>query len=202
VRPECIRVALEAPAAAYRPSEAADIAAAASRLGLPPGARWFAYVGGFSPHKNVHLIVRAHNAIAAGRANPPYLLLVGARDGDAFYSDHKRIRDSIAASDVSDAVRWTGFVPDGELRHLLSGATALLLPSECEGFGLPAVEAAACGAPVIATTASPLPELLKGEDFSSRRATLRRLPRRCGRCWKTRPRAARWASERGSAPRA
>ena len=56
----------------------------------------------------------------------------------------------------------TGFVPDDELRHLLSGATALVLPSENEGFGLPAVEAAACGTPVIATTASPLPELLEG----------------------------------------
>ena len=53
-------------------------------------------------------------------------------------------------------------MPDDELRHLLSGAVALVLPSESEGFGLPAVEAAACGVPVIATTESPLPQLLAG----------------------------------------
>jgi glycosyltransferase involved in cell wall biosynthesis len=53
-------------------------------------------------------------------------------------------------------------VPDDELRHLLSGAIALALPSESEGFGLPAVAAAACGVPVIATLESPLPQLLEG----------------------------------------
>jgi alpha-1,3-rhamnosyl/mannosyltransferase len=62
-------------------------------------------------------------------------------------------------------VKWTGFLPDDELRHLLTGTRALLLPSENEGFGLPAVEAAACGAPVVATTASPLPQLLEGGGF-------------------------------------
>ncbi len=59
-------------------------------------------------------------------------------------------------------MHWTGFLPDEELRALHAGATALLLLSESEGFGLPAMEAAACGAPVIATTASPLPQLLPG----------------------------------------
>ena len=59
-------------------------------------------------------------------------------------------------------MKWTGFVADEDLRHLHAGALALVLPSACEGFGLPAVEAAACGAPVIATTESPLPELLEG----------------------------------------
>ena len=59
-------------------------------------------------------------------------------------------------------MHWTGFVADEELRHLHAGALALVLPSACEGFGLPAVEAAACGTPAIATTESPLPELLEG----------------------------------------
>src|SRR5919199_5770174 len=60
---ERIRVAVEAPAPAYRPSESeTEVAAAGARLGLPPGARWFVYVGGFNPHKNVAAIVRGHNA--------------------------------------------------------------------------------------------------------------------------------------------
>ena len=59
-------------------------------------------------------------------------------------------------------MHWPGFCPDEQLRLLHAGALALVLPSACEGFGLPAVEAAACGTPVIATTESPLPQLLAG----------------------------------------
>jgi glycosyltransferase involved in cell wall biosynthesis len=59
-------------------------------------------------------------------------------------------------------------VPDEELRFLHAGALALVLASANEGFGLPAVEAAACGTPVIATTASPLPQLLEGGGLFGR----------------------------------
>ncbi|MBC7789141.1 MAG: glycosyltransferase family 4 protein [Anaerolineae bacterium] len=162
---ERIRVAGEAPASAFRPSECeSQIREAAGRMGLPIGARWFAYVGGFNPHKNVDVIVRAHARIAAecSASEAPYLLLIGATTGDVFHGDHARIKDAIACSGTDALVRWAGWVADEELRHLLTGAAALLLPSECEGFGLPAVEAAACGTPVIATLASPLPELLAG----------------------------------------
>ena len=55
---------------------------------------------------------------------------------------------------------FTGYLPDDELVVLLNLATVSVLPSLIEGFGLPAVEAAACGCPVIATTESPLPALL------------------------------------------
>ncbi|MFN2399233.1 MAG: glycosyltransferase family 4 protein [Gemmatimonadaceae bacterium] len=159
-----IRVASEAPAAAYRPSDSeGEIAAAAARVGLPAGARWFVYVGGFNPHKNVDVLVRAHAALVGkDSSKAPYLLLVGATNGDVFFGDRLRIQSSIDSAQTSPFIRWTGFLPDEELRHLLTGAVALVLPSESEGFGLPAVEAAACGTPVIATTASPLPELLAG----------------------------------------
>ena len=99
---------------------------------------------------------------------------------------------------------------DDELRHLHSGAVALLLPSACEGFGLPAVEAAACGAAVIATTASPLPELLAGggefvppADAGALEAAMRRLlndePYRRGLAATARVRAQARSWDRGAA---
>lgn len=157
-----IRVAVEAPAAAYTPSDPAQAAAAAARAGLPAGARWFAYVGGFNPHKRLDTVVEAHAVIARGHPSPPWLLLVGSVSGDVFHGEVEHLRSLIRAAGTEHLVRWAGFIPDDELRYLLGGAVASLLPSECEGFGLPAVEAAACGTPVIATLESPLPELLDG----------------------------------------
>ena len=163
VAPSRIRVAVEAPAEVYRPSNADQVALAAERVGLPEGARWFIYVGGFSPHKRVPAIVTAHGKLAAKLGeNAPHLLLVGKLSGDAFLSNHQDIRDAIGAAGTESLVHWTGFLSDDELRQLHTGSIALVLPSLAEGFGLPAVEAAACGCPVIATTASPLPELLAG----------------------------------------
>src|SRR2546422_11586367 len=61
-----IRVVWEAPASVYQPSTSPEaIAQAATRVGLPPGARWFTYVGGFNPHQHVDAIVRAHGALVA-----------------------------------------------------------------------------------------------------------------------------------------
>jgi alpha-1,3-rhamnosyl/mannosyltransferase len=168
VDPRRIRVAVEAPADAYRPSGTEDVTAAIRALDLPPDARWFTYVGGFNPHKRVDLVIEAHAELVREahedpqRGPPPYLLLVGTTTGDVFHGEVERLRELIATSGTATWVRWTGFVADETLRHYHAGALAALLPSECEGFGLPAVEAAACGAAVIATTESPLPELLEG----------------------------------------
>lgn len=158
-----IRVAGEAPAEVYRPSENGDVAQTAEKIGLPEGARWFTYVGGFNPHKRVSALVWAHaRVVREERDNAPYLLLVGDPGSDSFLKNIQRIKDAIDEAGTEHKILWTGFVPDEDLRDLHSGSLALVLPSEAEGFGLPAVEAAACGAPVIATTQSPLPELLAG----------------------------------------
>jgi glycosyltransferase involved in cell wall biosynthesis len=166
VSPDRLRVAGEAAARAFRPSTARETADAARAAGIPVEAPWFTYVGGFTPHKHFDRIVRAHGALvqeALEQGAPvPYLVLVGTTSADNFHGVGAGIHEAIAHCGTSEFVRWTGFMPDDELRPLLSGTRALLLPSENEGFGLPAVEAAACGAPVVATTASPLPQLLEG----------------------------------------
>ena len=159
---ERIRVCVEAPAQAYRPCTAEEIRSAAHRAGLSGDDLWFAYVGGFNPHKRVDLILRAHAALAKSHRPAPHILMVGSRSGDVFHKEAGKLDAIVREAGTEPLVHWTGFVPDEELRPLLAGATALLLPSEAEGFGLPAVEAAACGTPVIATTESPLPEVLEG----------------------------------------
>lgn len=155
-----LRVAVEAPAEAYEPSEAPDMAAARAAWALGD-APYFVYVGGFNPHKRVDTVIRAHANVVrdAGRV-APHLLLVGRTSGDVFHGEVGRLQRLVEEEGTGAFVHWTGFVPDDQLRHLHSGATAVLLTSESEGFGLPAVEGAACGTPVIATRESPLPALL------------------------------------------
>jgi glycosyltransferase involved in cell wall biosynthesis len=179
-----IRVATEAPAAHYRPSDSRGaIDAVAARLGLPPSSAWFLYVGGLGPHKRVDAIVAAHARIVRERPDAaPWLVLTGPAERDVFLAEGRAIHDAIDAHGTAAHVRWTGFLSDEDLRHVYSGALALLLVSAREGFGLPAVEAAACGTPVIATTASPLPQLLAGgglfvepADVDAIAAAMRRL---------------------------
>lgn len=152
-----IRVALEAPESSYQPASQLEIASAASAIGLPPTATWFTYVGGFSPHKHVDLILRA-----LAECPDVHLLLIGRLDGDAFLTHRDALANLVSNLSVEDRVHWTGYLDDTTVAALHSGAIATLLPSASEGFGLPAVEAAACGTPVIATTESPLPQLLEG----------------------------------------
>lgn len=164
VPPSRIRVSSEAPAAAFQPTGSpVVIEQAAQRLGLPPGSQWFTYVGGFNPHKYVDLLIEAHGRLAREHCDAtPYLVLVGAPERDVFHSGLEALHRAVERAGTQGRVIWAGFVPDEELAHLHSGALGLALPSASEGFGLPAVEAAACGTPVIATTESPLPDLLAG----------------------------------------
>jgi glycosyltransferase involved in cell wall biosynthesis len=130
-------------------------------LGLNAGNRTVVYVGGFSPHKNLEALVTAFaNLSRRPSFKDVRLVLVGECKQEVFHSYAGTIRRQIAELNLSDRVLFPGYLPDDELVILLNLATVSVLPSLIEGFGLPAVEAAACGCPVIATTESPLPALL------------------------------------------
>jgi len=157
-----IFVTLEAPSPVFRPALETDTRRAWLREHeLPEDASYFLYVGGFNPHKNLPALIDAFAAVAASRPKL-HLLLIGDFAGDVFHIDVASLRERIAAHRLEQRVWLPGFVPDEPLRHLYTGALALAIPSLEEGFGLPAVEAAACGTGCIATRNSPLPDVLEG----------------------------------------
>jgi glycosyltransferase involved in cell wall biosynthesis len=86
--------------------------------------------------------------------------MVGEYKKEIFHSYYGILKTRATELGIADRVIFTGYLTDDDLVVLLNIATVLVLPSLIEGFGLPAVEAAACGCPVIATTASPLSDLL------------------------------------------
>jgi glycosyltransferase involved in cell wall biosynthesis len=133
------------------------------RLGLDGTQRTAVYVGGFSPHKNLEALVAAFSRLAAkSQFDDVRLVMVGDTSGDAFHTYYGTIAAQVEALGLRDRVVFTGFMDDQDLVVLLNMASVSVLPSLMEGFGLPAVEAAACGCPVIATKASPLEGLLGG----------------------------------------
>lgn len=133
--------------ATFRPQPAAVVEAARSRLGLPE--RYLLFLGTLQPRKNLLRLLKAHAAVPEA----PDLIMVG-RPG--------WLSQPILeyAETLADRVRLLGPLPDEDLPPVISGATALMLPSLYEGFGIPALEAMSCGTPVLASTTSSLPEVV------------------------------------------
>ena len=114
------------------------------------------YVGGLSPHKNLPRLVEAF----ARSAGEDVRLVLTGDVHDVFHTCVPAIRAAIERHGLGDRVILTGFVPDEDLVFLYGRAYALVQPSLLEGFGLPAVEAMACGTPVISSRAGSLPEVI------------------------------------------
>jgi glycosyltransferase involved in cell wall biosynthesis len=163
VRPEQVFVVGEAGDAVFRRIPGARLTPALQAAGVIPGRRMVVYVGGFSPHKNLEALVEAFARIGAREGfGDALLVMVGEYKKEVFHSYYGTIAAKVEELGIRNRVLFTGYLADEDLAVLLNMAAVLALPSLMEGFGLPAVEAAACGCPVAATTESPLPELLAG----------------------------------------
>jgi len=154
-----ISVVHEGPGGIFRPLEDADRARAVlARYQLPEGLPLLLYVGGISPHKNLGRLLEAFARLL--RETPCHLALVGDHSGDSFFGCYTALVDARRALGIDRSVTFTGFVSNEDLVALYNAATAFVLPSLEEGFGLPAVEAMACGLPVAASRRGSLPEVL------------------------------------------
>ena len=159
--PDHVFVAGEAADPVFRRLTQPQPGAKLRSFGIDGSKRIAVYIGGFSPHKNLEALVSAFAKVAGKAAfGDVRLVMVGEKSADAFHTYYGTIAAQVDALGLTDRVIFTGYLDDEEVVTLLNLASVLVLPSLMEGFGLPAVEAAACGCPVIATTASPLPQLL------------------------------------------
>ena len=135
-----------------RPAELREIQSAVAALGLD--RPYVLYVGNLKPHKNVATLLRAFAYLRREKRLQHSLLLVGND-----LRGKQSIRRECARLNITDAVTFAPHLPSASLPAIYAGADLLVLPSTVEGFGLPVVEAMACGTPVVCSDAASIPEV-------------------------------------------
>ena len=154
-----VRVVTEGAASVFGPRPPGPVGdEALARHGLRPCGRYFLYVGGLSPHKNLPRLIEAY--ARTGLSTEGVRLVLVGDTADVFHTHVPELRAAVERFGLGDSVSFTGFVPDEDLVHVYNRAEALVQPSLMEGFGLPPVEAMACGTPVASSTAGSLPEVV------------------------------------------
>lgn len=144
----------------FKPAGSDDIAGVKTRFGID--GPYLIFVGGLEPRKNLRMLLRAFSHLSPDIR--PTLVLAGAPVH--WIPGGPEIMTSAMRSlprDVREHVVLTGYVSEEEKVALLSGAEALVYPSVYEGFGMPVLEAMACGTPVLTSNLSSLPEVA-GDD--------------------------------------
>lgn len=144
---ERVTVVPEAADAFFSPRSQADVEEMLKAFTLP--REYLLFVGTLEPRKNVEVLIEALGRMK----NTPHLVLVGWRGWG-----EKPWLKMIEEKSLAARIHIPGYVSDEDLARLYSGATALVYPSRYEGFGLPLLEAMACGCPVVSSNASCLPE--------------------------------------------
>ena len=137
----------------FRKPSPTEVHAVREWLGIDEDSRYVAFLGTLEPRKNVPALVRAYAQVCAARPDPPALVIAGGRGWD------DNIDAAVRAVPSHLRVLRPGFVPDGLVPALLGSADVVAYPAFGEGFGLPVLEAMACGAPVLTTRRLSLPEV-------------------------------------------
>jgi alpha-1,3-rhamnosyl/mannosyltransferase len=140
----------------FAPRDAATCADALARYGLAYG-QYVLCVGTLEPRKNLELALRAHARLPLSLQQDLPLAIVGMKGWRT-----SSLERALAPRVEAGAVRPLGYVDDADLPCLYAGALALVYPSIYEGFGLPPLEAMACGTPVIVSNRSSIPEVVDG----------------------------------------
>jgi len=151
VPPDKITVIYEAASPQFSPAPPPRVAEVKSRYGLPE--RYLLALGTIEPRKN---LLRLVNALHLLRQDDPSLCLVIVGSAGWLYQDFFSHLEKL---DEPRSVLLSGYVPDPDLSAIISGAAVYVLASLYEGFGLPILEAMACGTPVVCSNTSSMPEL-------------------------------------------
>ena len=141
----------------FRPDEPHPGADGASLVAvdgrLADGQPFLLFVGTLEPRKDVPTLVKAFAGVAD--RHPDVLLVLAGGDGWGVAA----VEDAIAVSGVRNRILRTGYLPDETVPALLRSATAAVYPALYEGFGLPALEALACGVPLVTTSGTAMEEV-------------------------------------------
>ncbi|GHU26879.1 glycosyltransferase WbpY [Betaproteobacteria bacterium] len=154
VSPDMVHPAPLGVSSLFRPVSSEQAASILMKHGFEFG-KYFLSVGTLEPRKNITTIIDAFRRLRPEIQERYPLVLVGMR-GWLTSSIDAKIQPLVEKG----LVKVLGYVPDQQMPALYSGATAFLFPSLYEGFGLPPLEAMACGTPVIVSNSSSLPEVV------------------------------------------
>lgn len=133
---------------AYQPLSAEDVAAFRQEKALPE--RFWLFIGTLEPRKNLPTLLEAY-----ARLPQRLPLILGGGKG----WQYEAIFATIERHQLQDEVRWVGYIPAKELPLWYNSAEVFVYPSVYEGFGLPVLEAMACGTPIMTSNVSSLPEV-------------------------------------------
>ena len=163
VAPEKVRTIYLAPAPHYEPLETwTQVEYIIKKYNLPE--TYILYMGGFDVRKNVTALLHAWTYVAKGLGDSVQLVLAGnlPKEDSAFFPDPMKIAREL---NIEEFIVTPGWIEEVDKPYLYGAARVFVYPSRYEGFGLPVLEAMACGTPVVTTNVSSLPELVGADAF-------------------------------------